>query len=70
MIDVFDLQEQRDIAQDPLKEFYHALLKKHVVLVDSPFVLQRMCMSLYKHHGFDEYFDVETLDEIFLELLE
>jgi hypothetical protein len=68
MVDLDDLQEERDIGKDPLKGFYHALLKKYVAMVDSPFVLQRMCMHLYKHHSFDSYFDIETLDEIYLEL--
>jgi hypothetical protein len=71
MLDPYDLvlQEERELEKDPIKEFYHELLKKYVALVGSPFVLQRLCMHLYKHYSFDMYFDVETLDELYLELL-
>lgn len=68
MIDVFDLLDGFDVDQNPLEGFYRALVKKYVALVDSPFILQRLCMHLYKSQGFDLHFDIETFDEICLEL--
>jgi hypothetical protein len=49
-------------------DFYHTLLKEYVALAGSPFVLERLCMKLYRMDRFCSCLDLEILSEIMDEL--
>lgn len=49
-------------------DFYHTLLKEYVSLAGSPFILERLCMKIYKMDRFCSCIDLEILKEIMDEL--
>jgi len=57
-----------DLDYTLYEDFYHALAKLYVSLVDSPFVLERFCMKLFKQERFSSHFDLEMLQEVMDEL--
>ncbi len=63
-----DLQIPSHIEQT-LQEFHYTLLKRYIALVDSPFLLQRLCSTLYREDGYDHIFHEETLEDILLDLM-
>jgi hypothetical protein len=57
-----------DLDYTLYEDFYHALAKLYVSLVDSPFVLERFCMTLFRQERFCSHFDLEILREVMDEL--
>ena len=53
---------------DLYEEFYHALAKMYVSLVDCPFVLERFCMKLYRDERFCYRVDLEIVKKAIEEL--
>jgi hypothetical protein len=50
------------------EDFYHTLLKEYVILAGSPFILERLCMKLYRMDRFASRLDFDILREIMDEL--
>lgn len=50
------------------EDFYHFLLKEYVALADSPYILERLCMKLYRMDKFCSYIDLDILRDIMAEL--
>jgi hypothetical protein len=57
-------EEEHDLYGD----FHHALLKEYVALVDSPFLLERLCMKHYKEDRFCSRVDLDWIREVVNEL--
>jgi len=65
------MQTQHDLPfleDDIYEEFYHALAKMYVSLVDCPFVLERFCMKLYRDERFCYRTSLSVIDEAIKEL--
>ena len=50
------------------EDFYHFLLKEYVILADSPYILERLCMKLYKMDEFCSCIHLDILRDIMAEL--
>ena len=50
------------------EDFYHSLLKEYVALAGSPFILERLCMKLYRMDRFGSCLDLEMIREVMEEL--
>jgi hypothetical protein len=50
------------------EDFYHSLLKEYVALVGSPFILERLCMKLYRMDRFSSCLDLDIVREVMDEL--
>jgi hypothetical protein len=55
-------------CEDFYEDFYHSLAKMYVSLVDSPFVLERFCLKLYRQERFGSQLDLEIIRNIMDEL--
>jgi|JTFO01.1.fsa_nt_gb hypothetical protein len=53
-----------DLDYSLYEDFYHSLVSMYVSLVDSPFVLERFCMTLFRQERFSSHFDLEMLREV------
>jgi len=65
------MQTEHDLSlleDDIYEEFYHALAKMYVSLVDCPFVLERFCMKLYRDERFCYRTSLSVIDEAIKEL--
>ena len=50
------------------EDFYHLLLKEYVALAGSPYILERLCMKLYRMDRFCSCIDLDILRDIMGEL--
>ncbi|HKL59732.1 MAG TPA: hypothetical protein VJ863_07525 [Sphaerochaeta sp.] len=50
------------------EDFYHLLLKEYVALADSPYILERICMKLYRMDRFCSHIDLDILRDMMVEL--
>lgn len=63
-----DLKIPSHIEQ-ALQQFHYTLLKRYIRLVDSPFLLKRLCTTMYREDGYDRIFHEDTLEDILLDLM-
>lgn len=63
-----DLKIPSHIEQ-ALQKFHYTLLKRYIRLVDSPFLLKRLCSTMYEEDGYDQIFHEQTLENILLDLM-
>lgn len=63
---MYTLRMKRAVAY--IENFYHMLLKEYVTLADSPYILERLCMKLYRMDRFCFYIDLDILRDIMAEL--
>ncbi len=55
--------------EETLQQFHYTLLKRYIALVDSPFLLKRLCSTMYREDGYDQIFHEQTLEDILLDLM-